>query len=297
MVTFDAQRLARLTGSDRDTVLSGLQGLSVEQLEHENFLHALTSILRQEDVQLRHLAAHRLNEAAHRGIDISHALSALELAMTDDRIPKHLAEFKNPWHTIGALATGAIARIRLKRNDEVELRRMLAEPGWPGVYALSALQSATESEIEPYLPLLDALLSADEAVPRDAGLPSKQQLAARVLATQYLRRGDWTKLGEMMSHPSERARKGVVQVLDDAAEAGQPLDLILPALLATFERTDAASVAARSDAAAVLQWFVLREKKRPKSFVLHGVDILKIPEVRAKLAEVRRFGRKLRDER
>jgi hypothetical protein len=297
MATFDAGRLARLTGSDQDAVLPALQGLSGDELEHEEFMRAVVSILQQGDITLRHLAAYRLGEAAGHGIDISQALPALEVAFADNRLPEHLAAYNTPWHTISAEATGAVALFHLKRNNEHELRSMLAQSGWPGAYALAVLQSATESEIEAYLPFLNALLSADEAAPGGPRLPSKQNLAAKALSKHYLRQHIWTKLGELISHPSEKVRKGVMRVLDDAAEDSQPLDPVLPALLAIFERTDAASVTARVDAANVLLWFVLREKKRPKTLVLRGVDILKIPEIQAKIKELRRLTRKMRGDR
>src|SRR6266542_3734056 len=294
MVTLDTARLARLTGSDTSAVLPALQGMSVEQLEHEEFLRSVVTFLQEGDAQLAHLAAYKLREAAWHAIDISHALPALEAAaLTDDRIPAHLAEFKNAWHRISTIANQAVATFHLKNGHELELRTMLAQPGWPGTCALASLQSATESQLEIYLPLLHTLLSTDEAVPSDPRL-SKQPLAAMALARHHLRRQDWTKLGELISHPSEHARKGALRVLDDAAEDGQPIEPILPAILSIFERTDAASVAARIDAAYVLQWFVLRQNKRPKTLILDGVDLLKIPEIRAALAEVRRLGRKVR---
>ena len=54
----------------------------------------------------------------------------------------------------------------------------------------------------------------------------------------------------------------------------------------------------RVQVARVLVWF-LRDPGmgRGKSFVLHGVDILKIPEVRAEVADLRRFARKHRHDR
>jgi hypothetical protein len=85
--------------------------------------------------------------------------------------------------------------------------------------------------------------------------------------------------------------------LDDLAEDGREQDVepLLPELLSFFTPRDKLCKRTREAAARVLAWLVMNMQPRkkdalglsdfnvPRSFFLNGVDVMKIPEVKANL--------------
>jgi hypothetical protein len=139
------------------------------------------------------------------------------------------------------------------------------------------------------MPLVSEQLSnGDDTVRRAAAaLLSKYSFLAR----------QWDAIADLLDSDTEMVRLGALRTLDDLAEAGDHKDYdltpVVPSLLRLFARKGRDWKKTRVAAARVLNWLILRQgKMSATSFVLNGVDLMGIAEVRAELGAIKRFAAK-----
>ena len=121
--------------------------------------------------------------------------------------------------------------------------------------------------------------------------------AAGALAKAYWLSKDWRELEALIGHEDERIRLGAISKLDSLAEAEKDIQPVLPRLLAVFNQSGAAFGQTREAAARVLCWLLLKKKKLPATFFISGVDIVKIPEVKKEIRELKAGKRKFAKDR
>jgi hypothetical protein len=276
--SYDEGRVERLRSGDASVASAALAGLSVPEVAHPLVLRAVIGLLASEDDGLRGFACHRLSEAALARIDIGPALPQLLTLFEDRSSPQ-------PGYVVGREAMFAAACCYLRERRDAELAEMLAQPGELRSSGMSALQFASAEELAPHLGQLQTLFEAT---------PALQRRIAGVLAAAYVTQGAWSALDDLLSRPSGDVRLAVLAALDDAAEERRDIEPVIPSVIARC-RDDDAKV--RSAAARVLKWLVLRHDPLPRELVLHGVDILAVPAVKAEIRSLERFARRTKDER
>ena len=121
--------------------------------------------------------------------------------------------------------------------------------------------------------------------------------AAGAIAKAYWLSKDWNELEALIGHEDERIRLGAISKIDSLAEAGKDIQPVLPRLLAVFDQSDAAFGQTREAAGRVLCWFLLKGKKLPAAYFISGVDIVKIPEVKKEIKELKAFNRRFAKDR
>ena len=192
-----------------------------------------------------------------------------------------------------------MAYYHLRHGDVPALRAHVGRRGWPGQTALTALGSAqTADEIKPFLPLLRDMLECGDG-PLDRAMPwsTMKDAAAGAIANAYWLSKDWQELEALIGHEDERIRLGAISTLASLAEAEKDIQPVLSRLLAVFDQSDAAFGQTREAAAKVLCWFLLKRKKLPAAFFIAGVDIVKIPEVKNEIQELKAFNRRFAKDR
>src|SRR5262245_12212044 len=142
------------------------------------------------------------------------------------------------------------------------------------------------NDIQPVLPeLAGAQQSPDETL---------KQRATAALTHYYLlnRRRDWFR--ESLLSSDESVRLAIIAAVDDKVldePSGSARDIIeplLPSLLLVLEQRDESFKKTREAAARVLVYLVpnVNGFHIPESFVINGVNIVKIPEVEAELKDL-----------
>jgi hypothetical protein len=253
-------------------------------------LPELVERLHAAEIDLRFGAASSLNEAAWLREDIQVAIPALETLFDDEAVPSWSAKH-NPvstvWLSVGYKATCAVTHHYRHRRDGAALGRLIAAGGLVAARALHALRAVTEpEEIVMIMPLVAAQLSnGDDAVRRTA---------AGLLTKYYFLERQWDAIADLLDSDSEIVRLGALGTLDGLAEAAdhQDYDLtpVVPALLRVFDRKGHDDEKTRGAAARVLVWLIPRQgKMSATSFLLNGVDLMEIAEVRAELRIIKRL--------
>jgi hypothetical protein len=256
------------------------------------FLPELVERLHAAETDLRFTAASRLSDAAWRGQDIQVAIPALETLLNDEAVPSSSAKY-NPvstiWLSVGYKATCAVTHHYRHRRDSAALGRLITIGGLVSARALHALRGAEDAEeIVMMMPLVSAQVwSGDDTVRRAAAaLLSKYSFLAR----------QWDVIADLLDSDTEMVRLGALGALDDLAEAGDHKDYdltpVVPSLLRLFAKGRDWKKT-RVAAARVLNWLILRQNKMSAtSFMLNGVDLMGIAEVRAELEAIKRLAAK-----
>jgi hypothetical protein len=245
---------------------------------------------------LRFGAASSLNEAAWRGQDIQEAIPALETLFDDEAVPSWSAKY-NPVSTVGLSvgykATCAVTHHYRHQRDGAALGRLIAAGGLVAARALHALRAVEGAEaIVMMMPLVSEQLANRDDMVRCA--------AAGLLTKYYFLERQWDAIAVLLDSDSEMVRLGALGPLDDLAEQADRRDYdltpIVPALLRVFARKGHDYKKTRRAAARVLVWLILRQgEMSPTSFVLNGIDLMKIVEVRAELRTIERLAAKHRE--
>jgi hypothetical protein len=195
---------------------------------------------------------------------------------------------------------------------------------------LEALRAVEKSaEIALFLPKLVELLRTGEMGPRfvaarilseaalhnpdiaAAAIPAIEQLltsaevtlrkrAAGLLAKYYFLARQWDAISALLESDSETVCSSALHALDDLAEAADHKDYdlapVVPSLLSVCARKGDDYKKTRLAAARVLVWLILRQNKMSAtSYVINGVDVMGIAEVRAELKTLKRFAAKHRE--
>jgi hypothetical protein len=276
-------------------VLSGLRGIDARG-EIAPFLPKLVELLHAGETDLRFLAANNLSEAARLGHDIQVAIPALETLSDDEAVPSWIAKLKGVkpiWTSVGWKATSAVTHHYRHRRDATAIGRLIAAGGLVAARALNALRSAEHpEEIAMMMPLVSEQLSnADDTICRTA---------AALLAKYYFLARQWDAIVDLLDSDTEMVRRGALGTFDDLAEAadhrGYDLTPVVPSLLRVFARKGEDYRKTRVAAARVLVWPILQQDKMSAaSFVLNGVDLMGIAEVRAELRSIKRLAAKHRE--
>jgi hypothetical protein len=193
---------------------------------------------------------------------------------------------------------------------------------------LEALRAIEKSaEIAPFLPNLVELLRTGETGPRfvaarilseaalrspdtaAAAIPAVEQLltsadallcgrAAGSLAKYYFVARQWDAISALLENDSETVRKSALSNLEDLAEAAvdfkdQDFAPVVPSLLRACARKGDHYKKTRLAAARLLVWIIIRQDKTSStSYMMDGVDLMGIAEVRAELKSLKRFAAK-----
>jgi hypothetical protein len=256
-------------------------------------LPKLVEQLHAAETDLRFGAANRLSDAAWRGQDIQVAIPALETLLEDEAVPSFNAKH-NPvstvWLSVGYKATCAVAHHYRHRCDGAALGRLIAAGGLVAARTLHALRATEDAEeIAMMMPLVSEQLSnGDDTVCRTA---------ASLLTQYYFLTRQWDAIADLLDSNTEMVRRGALGTLDDLAEAADHRDYdltpVAPALLRVFAREGPDYKKTRVAAARVLMWLILRQgKMSATSFVLNGIDLMGIAEVRAELRAIKRSAAK-----
>ena len=120
-----------------------------------------------------------------------------------------------------------------------------------------------------------------------------------MLAHYYWLNKSWDKLSEFLLSDDEPVALGAIRLLYGLAEDSKDVDGAVPPLLTILQRRGERFRRTRETAAHALVWLVLDrqpkdriEPELPESLILHGVDILKIREAKAKVKQITRAARK-----
>jgi len=298
----ELQRL-ELQRADTESKVAALRSLPPEAINNGEKIALVLDALGSKEPDIRYAAIEALKNAARNGGNVGAAIPLLATVFEDFRFPSHLLKInvKNTALSIGCEASCAVAYYHLRQGDMPALRAHVGRRGWPGRTALAALGSAqTADEIKPFLPLLREMLECGDG-PLDSAMPwsTMRGAAAGAIAKAYWLAKDWQELEALIGHGDEQIRLGAIGTLDNFAEAELDIQPVLPRLLAVFDQSDAAFEKTREAVARVLTWFVLGKNKRRLPTVLHiaGVDILKIPEVKKEIKEIKAFNRRFAKDR
>lgn len=247
--------------------------------------------MRAASVDVRWLTAVLLLKNAH-STDIGPFVPQLEALFDDLSNPSWLSSAKGDGFALGRMARRAVAHYCVHHHKANRLRELIAEGGRAAADALSALRSAADASL--MASLLPVLAEAQRAP--EEGL---RQSATIALAHLYWLNRSWGQLRALLLSDDEAVRLGVIGKLDELAEERRDSDVepLLPELLAFFGLRDKSFKRTREAAARVLAWLVVNKQPSkkdalglsdvdiPQSFVLSGVDVMTIPEVKAHLEE------------
>ncbi|HWE17923.1 MAG TPA: hypothetical protein VG758_12195 [Hyphomicrobiaceae bacterium] len=270
--------LAWIRDENSSTRVAGLQHIAQGVVEVEAFWSEFPRLLRDPSADVRWITAAAVLGMAARDKDIGAFVPHLEELLDDPRV--------------GAFARGAIAVYYVQQRRTDRLRTLIDEGGQSAMGVLSAFVSAKEpSLIEPLLPELTACQSAPDVKLREA--------ATKVLAHYYWLNKSWDKLSEFLLSDDEPVALGAIRLLDGLAEDSKDVDGAVSPLLTILQRRGERFRKTREAAAHALVWLVLdrqpkdrTEPELPESLILHGVDILKIREVKTKVKQITRAARK-----
>jgi SMI1 / KNR4 family (SUKH-1) len=271
--------------------IAGLRSIERRGIEIEAFWSEFPRLLRDSNADVRWLTADLLLKHAHNK-NIGPFVPHLEALFDDYGNPSWLRSAKGDGFALARVARRAVARYCLHFREIDRLRELIAEGDRAAVDALGALRSA--SEVNLIAPLLPDLAEAQRA-PEE----SLRQSAATALAHFYWLNQHRDQLRSLLLSEDEVVRLGAISKLDDLAEEGRDQDVepLLPELLAFFTRRDTSNKKTRQAAARVLAWLVMNKQPHkkdalgltdidvPRSFLLNGVDVMGIPEVRANLED------------
>jgi hypothetical protein len=269
--------LAWLRDEKSSTRVAGLQHVSQGAVEVEAIWSEFPRLLRDPSSDVRWQAAALLVKTA-RDEDIGAFVPYLEELFSDP--------------TVATFARGAVDVYYVQQRRTDQLRALIDEGSPSAMRVLSALHSAREPGlISPLLPELAACQAATDEKLREA--------AKKVLARYHWLNKSWDKLSEFLLSGDEPVALGAIQFVDGLAEGSEDVDGAVPPLLTLVHRREKRFRRTRDAAAHALVWLVLDrqpkgriEPELPTSLILHGVDILKIPEVKAKVGKVERTARK-----
>jgi hypothetical protein len=142
------------------------------------------------------------------------------------------------------------------------------------------------------IPEIEQLLTSDEVTLRDR--------AAGSLAKYYILAQRWDAISALLENDNETVRGCALHALDDLAEQADHNDYdlapVVPSLLRVCARTGDDYKKTRRAAARVLVWFILlQDKMSATSYVMNGVDVMTIAEVRAELRTIKQFAAEHRE--
>jgi hypothetical protein len=281
------QILAWLRSDDGETQITGLRSIVRRDFEIDAFCSKFPHLLRAARVGVRWLTADLLLKNAHNK-DIGPFVPELEALFDDLSNPSWLTSAKGDGFALGRIARRAVAQYCVHHHKPDRLRELIAEGGGAAADAMHALRSTADANL--IAALLPVLAEAQRAP--EEGL---RQSAATALAHWHWLNRSWGQLRELLLSDDEAVRLGVIGTLDDLAETKRNVAPLVPDLLSFFGARNAAFKRTRKAAARVLAWLVLNaqpSKKHdlglsdielPQSFVLNGIDLMQIPEVKTQL--------------
>jgi hypothetical protein len=230
---------------------------------------------------------------ANGGLPALDALNALRSAMDADVItpllPDLAAAQRSPDERTRQKAAAGLAHYHWlnRRWDQIQ-QLLLNDDRSASLGSIDVLSSLAQkgNDIQPVLQeLARAQQSPDETLKRRG---------TAALTHHYLLKRRWDWFRESLLSSDESVRLAIIAAVDDKVldePSGSARDIIeplLPTLLLVLEQRDEAFKKTREAAARVLIYLVpnVNGFHIPESFVLNGVNIVKIPEVEAELKEL-----------
>jgi len=227
---------------------------------------------------------------ANGGLPAVDALHALRSATNADVIvpllPDLAAAQRSPDESTREAAAAGLAHYHWLNRQWDQIRALLLNDDRSGrlgtINTLSSL-AARGNDIQPILQeLAGAQRSPDETLRRRA---------TAALTHFYLRKQQWEWFPEHLLGNDESVRLAIIEVVDDrvldepAARTRDIIEPLVPTFLSLLEQRDDSFKSTREAAARVLVYLVPNVDRShiPESFVLNGVNIVKIPEVEAQL--------------
>jgi len=227
---------------------------------------------------------------ANGGLPAVDALRALRSATNADVIvpllPDLAAAQRSPDESTREAAAAGLAHYHWLNRQWDQIRALLLNDDRSGrLGTINTLSSLAKrgNDIQPILQeLAGAQRSPDERL---------RQRATAALTHYYLRKQRWDWFREHLLGNDESVRLAIIEVVDDrvldepAARTRDIIEPLVPAFLSLLELRDDSFKSTREAAARVLVYLVPNVDRShiPESFVLNGVNIVKIPEVEAQL--------------
>jgi hypothetical protein len=276
-----------------ETQVLGLQLAMQERIPIDRLREPLHALLHAPTGDTRWLAVKMLSHAIHRdGADASAFLPALESLSSDT----HRASWAPAAWTVGELAIGVTVQQWIGTGQWGEVLAM-AQGGVQQMKGVLRNASSRRGEVDlsPLLPLLESALAHAE--------PEARGLAAKALTSWYAWKDRWSDVEPLLRSSDYAVRWYALTALDDAAEAGVDVSAILTALLEVLshpneelekDRNVGYTQTLREAAANVLVWHMGKALTSRKPFVIEGVDLKQIPEVRAAIREIQSIARQPR---
>lgn len=285
--------LENLNNSILETQILGLRQAMSEQIPIDRIREPLLALVRTPAGDTRWLAVKMLSDAAYgSGADMTPFLPALESLFSDT----HRASWAPAVWTVGELAVGVRIRqwINTGQWDKVTAT---AHAGGQQMKSVLACADGGRDKVDlsPLLPLLESALTHTE--------PKLRGLAAKALTSWYAWRNRWNDIEPLLKSSDYAVRWYTLTALDDAAEERVDVSAIHPILLELLDhpneelekgRNVRYTQTLRQSAANVLVWHMSLCGKAlfgRKPFVVAGVDLKQIPEVRAEIKAIRRVAR------
>jgi len=227
---------------------------------------------------------------ANGGLPAVDALHALRSATNADVIapllPDLAAAQRSPDESTREAAAAGLAHYHWLNRQWDQIRALLLNDDRSGrLGTINTLSSLAKrgNDIQPILQeLAGAQRSPDERL---------RQRATAALTHYYLRKQRWDWFREHLLGNDESVRLAIIEVVNDrvldepAASTRDIIEPLVPAFLLLLDQRDDSFKSTREAAARVLVYLVPNVDRShiPESFVLNGVNIVKIPEVEAQL--------------
>lgn len=129
-----------------------------------------------------------------------------------------------------------------------------------------------------------------------------------VIVIFYFGEQQWAEIENFLADEDYATRWYTLSALDDIGESGgdvasELLGSLIPALLKFFDHSDAEleanrnvkyTATLREQAAGVMIWHLLPSKPsfhKAKTLILHGLDLMQIPEIKTVAREKRSYGK------
>lgn len=199
--------------------------------------------------------------------------------------------------TVGELAVCVTIRHWINTGQWDKVAAMARTGGQQMKDVLVTAAGCGKVDLSPVLPLLASALTHTE--------PELRGLAARALTSWYAWRDRWHDIESLLKRSDYAVRWYALTALDDAAEGEVDVSAIHSTLLELLShpneelekgRNVRYTRTLRQSAANVLVWCMVKSLGGQtlfgrKPFVVAGVDLKQIPEVRAELKEIRKVAR------